>query len=203
MTKEHSKKVLECVSELGNLFANLSISEKEKNKIIDKINKLENDCDNIRRDITVELVQGVLSPHIREDLAHLTKRLDNVADHANATARRSGLFDLKLLEPVKIELLLMITHTIQSVEMLNQLIDSQLGQSKSNINKLVNEINKKEHQVDIDHYKVRSNLNKIDTSRISQFTVIEINTMLEAIEEIADSVEETADYIKILNIEHG
>ena len=86
MTKEHAKKVLECVSELNTLFSNLSISEKEKNNIIERINKLENKCDYIRRDITVELVQGALSPNIREDLAHLVKRLDNVADHANATA---------------------------------------------------------------------------------------------------------------------
>ncbi|NHI92681.1 MAG: TIGR00153 family protein [Candidatus Lokiarchaeota archaeon] len=203
MTKEHAKKVLECVIELDNLFKDLSVNEKEKNKIIEKINKLENECDDIRRDITIELVRGILSPNIREDLAHLIKRLDNVADHSNATARRTRLFDLKLLTPIQDDFQLMLKHTIESVRMLKELIENQLGQGKVNINKLIIDINKKEHQVDIDHYNVRSNLYKIDTSQISPFTIIEIHTIIESIELIADSVEDTADYIKILNLEHG
>ena len=203
MVKEHAEKVHECVSELKNLFEDFNISNKDKNRIIEKINKLENECDVIRRSITMELVQGELSPNIREDLAHLIKRLDNVADNANATARRVGLFDLKLLLPVKNDLKIMVKHTIESVKMLKELIENQLGQSKVNINKLINNIHKKEHEVDIDHYKVRMGLPKIDTSNISPFIVIEINTMLESIEFIADSVEETADYIKILNLEHN
>jgi len=201
--KNHAQKVNECAHQLIELFKDLNIETKEKNKIIEKINKIENECDVIRRDIMKELSQGELTPRIREDLAHLIKRLDNVADNTNATARRLSIIDFKLLKPVKENLRTMVKNTIESVDMLQELIENQLGQSKVNINKLINKIHKKEHDVDVDHINLRKKLHEMDSSMISPFMAIEINSMVESIEFIADSVEETADLLKILNLEEA
>ena len=91
-TKEHSKKVYECVYEFQRAIELYCDGKVDKAaKLISRVNQIENEADDIRREVLLLLSKGQMVPQVREDLTHLTKRLDDVANGANAAGRRLQL----------------------------------------------------------------------------------------------------------------
>ena len=75
--KEHGKKVYNCVvqfREALSLFLNNDM--KAAKSAIKKVSQIENECDDIKREMLVELAKGELSPQVRNDLAHIIIQLD-------------------------------------------------------------------------------------------------------------------------------
>ena len=201
-TRLHSKKVYDAVFELDkvvDLFCKNRSSETPP--LIQKINNLENEADEIRRKVMLDLTKGELIPTVREDLAHLIKRLDSVANNTNAAARRLKLLTStsEQLEPIFDELKEMSRFTLLCVELLDKTINEQLGGSSPTIFESVAKINLYEHEVDQLNMAVKKKLIELDKP-VAPFIATTIYEMINVFENITDCAEETADFIKVINV---
>ncbi len=199
-TKEHAKKVYDSVYELDKtikLFLDGKGTDVSKN--IKKIDDLERECDSIRRKVMVELSKGELTPSVREDLAHLISRLDSVANNANATANRLGILSPDVLAPIADDLKKMSEITLKCVELLHKTIDLQLGETMDKVMESTMKINELEHDVDGINYEIKRKLINVKPA-YSPYIAITVFDMVQAFEQISDFAEETADFIRIINV---
>ncbi|MHA1379752.1 MAG: TIGR00153 family protein [Candidatus Helarchaeota archaeon] len=197
---EHVKKVYKVVSELDKTIKLLCEGKSDKiPKLIKNINELENDADEIRRKIMIDLTKKELIPNVREDLAHLTKYLDSVANNANALARRLGLLTPEMLSPIYDEVINMSKITLKCVDVLKDMVIKQLGGSTDDVIESVSKIQRYEHDVDYLSLETKKKLIKLDL-KFSSFASITIQEILNVLENITDSAEETAEFIKIINV---
>ncbi len=200
--KEHAKKAYNCVvlfkDALTSFFAEDMAGAK---KMIKRVNQVENECDNLRREIMNALTRGELAPQVRNDLAHLIGRLDNVANSANASARRLGIIQPQPLKIIYDPLLEMVDKTILCAEVLRDTIEIEMKGALEEVNDSITRINKIEHEVDHLHYNVLEKLtNTEDYKDISPFMALNIYELIENIEQISDYCEATADFVKIINL---
>ena len=199
-TRLHAKKVYNVVFELDNVTKLICKGKtKETPHLIKKISELENEADEIRRKIMMDLSKGELTPGVREDLAHLIKRLDGIANNANGTARRLILLTSDVLSPICEDLIKMSKITLECVKVLHKTIAMQLGGSSPKIFKSIVKINKLEHDVDVINLSIKRKLLQLETN-YSEYVAITIYEMLNFFENISDSAEETAEFIRIINV---
>jgi predicted phosphate transport protein (TIGR00153 family) len=161
--------------------------------------QIEHEADILRREIfsilttTGELIQ----PNAREDLMHIVKRMDDVANNANASVRRMALLKVDEFPDKLKELVLnMMTLSLECSDMLKECIE-KLGVDKSEIIRLTNLIGEREHQVDLLNSKVKSFLIQSNLT-MNPFEAIVVHEFIERIENIADACEDTADIVKLM-----
>ncbi|MBN1802163.1 MAG: DUF47 family protein [Candidatus Lokiarchaeota archaeon] len=202
----HAQKVLECVVEFEKGLSFL-IEEKDVDlalKVFFRVNELEHQADGIRRNILNGLSKAEINVVIRENLTHLVKRIDDVANAANASARiltymNYGDF-LKLHKDVHEYLMKMANISVDCVKKLTLMVDRLIhAEEEEEIHQLGEEVNFLEHKVDDLKVNVYRNLvsNHPD---VNPFSAIEIHNCISAMEAITDNAEEVADYIIMLTI---
>ncbi len=200
-TREHAKKVYDCTNELNELI--ILILKKGKLQEIEgkirRINDIEHECDDIRRKVMLDLTKGELVPSVREDLAHLIKRLDAIANNANAAAKRLGILDLEIFSPISEELKKMSETSLKCIGILHKTIDSQLGHPVSEIYDSINEINRLEHEIDVLNFEIKRKLANIRPD-YSPYKAMLLFKVIDLLESISDFAEETGDFIKIINV---
>lgn len=199
---KHAQIVQETVK---NLDAGLQILLKEKDvekshKLFHKVDVLERDADNLRRKIQRDISRGELNPSVRQNLSHLIKRMDDVANCSTGVARRVNTIPLKFWEESSketIELVLeMMKTTVDCVQYLDKIVLDLLEERK-NITKFSAQINQLEHTVDLLNIKLRKNLQETDYT-VNFFTIFTAGNVFDILEAISDSIEGVADYILVL-----
>ena len=199
---KHAKKVQECVIELEK---GLNVLIKEKNltnaeEFFDKVDALEGEADTLRRDIQKDISRGELNPSIRQDLSHLVKRMDDVANCCNGVARRIVTIPIKFWEQTS-EKTINIIHeimktTVECAEFLDKMVIDLLGERKF-IKEYARQINQTEHKVDLLNIKLRKSLQDTHYD-VNFFTIFTIGNIFDILEAISDSIEGVADYIIVL-----
>jgi len=199
---KHAQIVQETVK---NLDAGLQILLKEKDvekshKLFHKVDVLERDADNLRRKIQRDISRGELNPSVRQNLSHLIKRMDDVANCSTGVARRINTIPLKFWEESSeetIELILeMMKTTVDCVQFLDKIVLDLLEERK-NITKFSTQINQLEHTVDLLNIKLRKNLQETEYT-VNFFTIFTAGNVFDILEAISDSIEGVADYILVL-----
>lgn len=204
-TLVHMQKVLECVVEFEKGLA-FFIEEKNVDlalKVFFRVGELEHQADGIRRNILKMLSQAELTPTIRENLTHLVKRIDDVANAANASARILIYMNhadfLKLDKEVHTKIIEMVKFSVESVKLINLMVNDLLAAKEEEIHKLGEDVNTLEHKCDELHFAI----NRILVSNnpdINPFSAIEIHNCILELENISDNAEDVADYIIMLTI---
>lgn len=198
-TRNHAKKVYDTVFEMNKGFKLFFEGKKEEaSQLFKKVNDLEHECDTIRGKIMEDLTKGELVPAVREDLAHLIKRLDLVANSANASIRRLSLLTPDALTPIAEEIMEMSENTLNCVDILHKTIDKQLGESTAKILANILEISKLEHDVDVILFNTKRKLSELNLSE-DVYVGLTIFELINLIEDITDYAEETADFIRVIN----
>lgn len=199
---KHAQIVQETVK---NLDAGLQILLKEKDvekshKLFHKVDVLERDADNLRRKIQKDISRGELNPSVRQNLSHLIKRMDDVANCSTGVARRINTIPLKFWEESSketIDLILeMMKTTVDCVQYLDKIVLDLLEERK-NIMKFSTQINQLEHTVDLLNIKLRKNLQETEYT-VNFFTIFTAGNVFDILEAISDSIEGVADYILVL-----
>ncbi len=200
----HLRKVLETLVEYERGF---NIYVKEKNpklalEIFRRVDDLEREADGIRRDLLIQISKSELSSQIREDLTHLVKRIDKIANMANGASRRmvgipprdvmslgDSIFD-KMLES--------IDHAIQATKVLTVIWKRFRDADIEEILSLCEKIQVLEHKSDIIQSEIYKELNNMENPPFNQFVAIQISNLVDMIESISDKVEDVGDYIEVL-----
>ncbi|NHJ19798.1 MAG: DUF47 family protein [Candidatus Lokiarchaeota archaeon] len=201
----HMQKVLECVVEFEK---GLSYLIEEKNvdlalKVFFRVTELEHQADGIRRNILKMLSKAELTPNVRENLTHLVKRIDDVANAANASARILIYMNhadfLNLDHEVHVKTLEMAKNSVEAVKLLNLMVNDLMAAKEEEIQKLGEEVNSLEHKCDEIHFAI-NRLLVSNNPNINPFSAIEIHDCIFELENISDNAEDVADYIIMLTI---
>lgn len=200
--KEDAKKVYNCVTQFKDALMLFFENDLQAASVsIQKVSKIEHEADDLRRKVLFDLAIGELSPKVRNDLAHLIGRLDNVANAANAAARHLAILKPETFPKINDLIIDMVDKSILTAEILRDTIENELEGATEAVDASVLKINQMEHEVDLIHYKILEELNKDDYKDISPFIALNIYEFIENMEDISDSCENTADFVKIINLE--
>ena len=165
----------------------------------DKLSKVEHEIDELRRTVFEELTRGSLLSKDREDIMHLVKRLDEMADHVKDASRAVIL----LLEAtVSNELWEQFSQTAKDLvacaTTLRAAIEN-LGSDPDKAMELAKQIDEIEGQVDEKYLKSKALLLKY-SNETDAATILLLKDLIEEMEHVADSCDDTADYVRILTV---
>jgi predicted phosphate transport protein (TIGR00153 family) len=193
---------VDTVTELENAISAASKKNLADAKTqIEKLFVTEEEIDNLRRAIFEESTRGSLPLNDREDLMHLVKRLDVMADHV----KDSGRHVLLLLE-VNVPTTLWNAY----VEMSKDLVDcakalrasiEKLGSDPLEARKLSEKVDEFEKHADEKNLHIKALLLKSDKD-VAPSALLILKDLVESMEEVADSCDDTADYVRVLTITH-
>ncbi len=201
-TIKHAQKVQECVKTLDTGLQML-LKEKDHDKthdIFHKVDLLEAEADNLRRELQMDISRGELDPSVRQNLSHLIKRIDDVANCCTGVARRIDTVPIKFWKQSSDETINLVSEIIKTTVDCAQFLDKiviNLVEDRKNVKEIAKKINYYEHEVDLLNIKLRRSLQKTDYN-VNYFTIFTIGNIFDILEAISDSIEEVADYIMVL-----
>jgi len=211
LTKRRKSKVLEIadrqmalaidtVVELEkSINAALKENKKEALKSIEKLSTTEHEIDELRRTVFEELTRGSLPSKDREDIMHLVKRLDEMADHVKDGARAvSLLLEAKVVKEMWEQFATTSKDLVACATTLRKAIE-KLGTNPSEAMKLAKQIDEIENRVDEDYLRSKALLLKY-SNKMNAATILLLKDLIEEMEHVADSCDDTADYVRILTV---
>ncbi len=163
------------------------------------LSRIEHEIDEIRRAIFEELTKDTLSPHDREDIMHLVKRLDEMADHVKDAARSLNLLLETTIPQVFWEPLAFVAdRLVEITKTLRKAIEA-LGTKPSEAKRLAITIDQIEGEIDEKYQEVKRVLLQ-RSNDMSAATVLFLRDLAEEMEHVADTCDDTADYVRILAV---
>lgn len=180
------------------ITATTKLDEKEKRKYIERVIASEKEADTLRRTVMDEVSKGELAPMDREDLMHLVKRVDMVADWSRESTR--------ILDAIPME---QVPTSIRDefIDMIGSVRDCTFSLQKC-VNKMMtrpgealqaaDEVEREEEKVDDLHEKARKLLGKEDLPRAG--VAVLVSQLFEAMEMIADACEDACDQVRVIMV---
>ena len=191
---------IETVNELEDAItaaSNKNIGDAKKQ--IERLFITEEEVDTIRRTIFEESTRGILPLSDREDLMHLVKRLDVMADQVKDSGR-----NVLLLLEVDIPKELwnayeeMAEDLVECAKVLKSSIE-KLGSDPAEARILSQKVDEVEKKADEKYLKIKGLLLKSDKF-VTPSMLLLLKDLVESMEQVADSCDDTADYVRILTI---
>ena len=172
---------------------------KEAKKHTENLFTAEEEVDRLRTNVFTELSKGAaLVADYREDLLHLVKRLDTLADHTKDAARcLQMLGDAKIPDELCQKTVFMTSKLVDTAQTLRVSIEK----ISLNPNEAIAEARKVEnieHDLDQEYLKAKSLFVKYGT-QINCGAMVIFDDLIEFIEQAADMCADTADYIVVLS----
>lgn len=169
----------------------------EMEKCLERVFKMEEKADSLRREVARELAKGILPPLSREDLMNLVQKLDMVADYAKDATRILGIIHAnELTEGFKIVFMKFINKVDECVHALGSSVKALYEDFKRAADQCY-EVERIEEEIDaiyVEALKVARDSNmKIQTALLA-------TELLRLLEMAADQCEDTADLIRIVTI---
>ena len=197
ITKRHTEKVTETVDKLENAFAAyVKGNMAAKDAAIKETITAERQADLIRRDLLDHLSEGILLPPDREDLIHFVKRMDSIADNANAAARLFSFFTEQLPNGIPTKLYEFVKTALHAVHRLGDAIEA-LTRDKKNVLAICTEVELLEEQGDEQKRELTGIILK---SNLSAGMLILLHDLIDSIEDTCDRAEDSADLVRIFAV---
>ncbi len=170
----------------------------ETRKHIANLYKAEEEVDKLRTDVFTELSKGAaLVADYREDLLHLVKRLDTLADHTKDAARcLEMLGDAKIPDELCQKTMFMTGKLVDTAQALRGGIEKITSNPTEAIAE-ANKVQNIEHDLDTEYLKTKALFVKYG-QEINCGAMVIFDDLIEFIEHASDMCADTADYIVIL-----
>ena len=174
--------------------------EKEKAKTsFDKLSTIEHEIDELRRIVFEELTRGSLRSKDLEDIMHLVKRLDQMADHVRDASRAVILLlDAKVPKEMWKQFVETAKDLVVCATTLRKAIE-QLGINPVKATELAKQIDAIEGKVDEKYLTSKAMLLKY-SKETDAATIMLLKDLIEEMEHVADACDDTADYVRILTV---
>ena len=191
---------LDTVNDLEEAIKAAASGEIEKTrKTITRLFGIEEEIDNLRRTVFEELTKGSLPSREREDIMHLVKRLDEMADHVKDSARNVlVLMEVKLPSEVWKAYHKMSIGIVRTAAVLEESLRNLL-EDPSKARKMSEKVEDEENEVDKQFLEIKSLLLKHGND-LNPAVLIILKDLLDSMEEAADSCADTGDYIRLLTV---
>ena len=180
-----------------SINAALKGNKKEASKSVKRLSTREHEIDELRRTVFEELTRGSLRSKDREDIMHLVKRLDEMADHVKDASRAVlVLLDAKVVKEMWQQFAETAKDLVACATTLRSSIE-KLGTDPSEALELAKQIDAIENRVDEKYVESNAMLLKY-TSKMDTATILLLKDLIEEMEHVADACDDTADYVRIL-----
>ena len=182
-----------------SINAALKGNNKEALNSIGRLSTSEHEIDELRRTVFEELTRGSLPSKDREDIMHLVKRLDEMADHVKDASRAvSVLLNAKVVKEMWQQFADTSKDLVACAVTLRQAIE-KLGTNPAEAMELAKQIDEIENRVDEKYVESNAMLLKY-TDKMNTATILLLKDLIEEMEHVADSCDDTADYVRILTV---
>ncbi|MEM2248830.1 MAG: DUF47 family protein [Candidatus Bathyarchaeia archaeon] len=166
---------------------------------IERLFLIEEEIDNLRRAVFEELSRGNLPPRDREDIMHLVKRLDVMADFVKDSARSIIiLLDAEVPEEIWKAFLEMSMGVVRCAATLKESL-KLLSENPSEARSLSLKVEEEENKVDKQHLAIKGLLLKYG-DKINPSVLIVLKDLADYMEDAADSCADVGDYIRVLTV---
>ena len=174
-------------------------NHKEANRHIENLFTAEEEVDKLRTNVFTELSKGAaLVADYREDLLHLVKRLDTLADHTKDAARCLRMLgDVKIPEELCQKTVFMTGKLVETASALRGAIE-KISTSPADAISEARRVEGIEHALDQEYLAAKSLFVKYGETLNCGAMVI-FDDLIEFIEHAADMCADTADYIVVLS----
>jgi predicted phosphate transport protein (TIGR00153 family) len=172
---------------------------KEAKKYVENLYVAEEEVDKLRTDVFTELSKGAaLVADYREDLLHLVKRLDTLADHTKDAARCIEMLgEAKIPEELTEKTVLMTSKLVEAAETLRVSIE-KISTNPPEAIAHARKVGEIEHDLDAEYLAAKSLFVKY-SEKINRGAMVIFDDLVEFIEHAADMCADTADYIVLLS----
>jgi len=191
---------IDTVKELEkSVNAALNGNKEEAKLSFQRLSLVEHEIDELRRTVFEELTRGSLPFKDREDIMHLVKRLDVMADHVKDSGRSvMVLLEAKVVREIWEQFVEIAKDLVACSTTLRKALD-MLGTNPSEARELSKKVDEVESMVDEKYLKTKALLLKY-ADKMDSATLMLLRDLLESMEHVADSCDDTADYIRILTV---
>ena len=172
----------------------------EANQNIEKLFRTEEEVDKLRTFVFKELSKGVaLIADYREDMLHLVKRLDTIADFVKDSARCLKILmdDSQLPKEFFDNTVVMTSALVQCAQTLKASIE-MISTNPDEAIKRAAKVDEIEHEVDKNYLVTKSTFVKYG-KQTNCGSMIIFNDLIEFIEQAADLCADTAEYVVVLS----
>ncbi|MCS7095468.1 MAG: DUF47 family protein [Candidatus Bathyarchaeota archaeon] len=172
---------------------------KDVNQRIHYLFQTEEEVDRLRREVFKEMSKHTaLIADYREDILHLVKRLDTLADHVKDAARCLEILQETQIPQEIIQNTLRITSTLVECTSALRASIEKISSAPAEAMKYSAKVEEIENEIDREYINMKKQL-VIRGKQMNIGTVIIFNDLIEFIEQAADTCADTADYITTLS----
>ena len=195
MMLEHINLAVEIVRDLKEaVWLKLNGDHRASLKKVMELSEKEHNADQLRRRIMVKLTEGVLPPLSRQDLIHLARRLDYIADNAHEAARFLMYADLsRMPEEMRRGIIRLADETLMCVELTARSIE-ELGRNFAECSRLCDEVERVEEICDELYLELIGRLPNIQG--VSPGLLLLIHDLIVSLERVSDSCEDAVDIMR-------
>ena len=199
MIQDHLSLCTECAEEISNATKKMISGDREGAMLnILRLNSKEKESDVLRGTIMNELSKGEFSPNQRDDLMHLIKRIDMVADYARSAGRSLTLLSMdRYPEKVKEISMIFVDKTLDNVIMLRKSVQS-LTVNVTDTMQFGDQVERIEEEVDELHATARGIIKDLPSSAMTTGEFIVLSEFFNALEMVNDSCEDSVDYLRLI-----
>jgi len=176
--------------------ASVSFNEKEARAAIERVKSSEQEADGLRRAVMTELAGGELPPRDREDLMHLMKRVDMVADWCRESTRVLAATPMKDVPDKLRESAVRMVEGVRACAAALRRSISRMAEKPEEALQAADEVERLEEKVDDLFENSRVLLAKEE--KLTVGVGILMNELYEAIEMVADWCEDACDQVRII-----
>ena len=172
----------------------------EATTTIERLFRVEEEIDDLRRTVFEKLTKGNLGFQEREDIMHLVKRLDVMADYIKDSARNVlVLLNADIPKDVWKAFYEMSSGLVRTAAVLRESLRN-LGENPVQARAISEKVEDEENKVDKKQLEIKGLLLKYGTE-INPWSLLILKDLLDSMEEAADSCADTGDYIRVLTVE--
>jgi len=176
--------------------ASVELNEKETKAAIERVTSAEKEADRLRRVVMTELGRGELPPVDREDLMHLMKRVDMVADWCRESTRVLAATPMNDVPDKLREVAVEMAAGVRDCAAALYRAISRMAERPEEALQAADEVERLEEKVDDLFEKSRRLLAKEEKMKVG--AAILMNELYEAIEMAADGCEDACDQLRII-----
>lgn len=169
---------------------------KEMQKCIQRVTASEREADSLRRKVMDEVSRGELTPTAREDILHLVKRVDMVADWSRESTRVLAAIPMgNVPSSIKNGFLEMVKGVKQCVLSLRKCVNKMMTKPEEAL-QAADAVEREEEKVDDIYEKARMLLASENLPKAG--IAVLVSQLFEAMEMIADSCEDACDLVRVI-----
>lgn len=178
----------------AGLLRDLLQQPQRMNELVEAIKREEHAADNLMRDIIQRINSTFITPIDREDIFHLSSRLDNVIDLLDGTARRAQMFRIVDVREDALRLADILIRASRSIEL------GVLGIKKPNVVEAqARELKVMEEEADAIYHEA---IGKLFDGSADALEVIRWKEIFDKLEDAMDECEDVANVLEGISLKH-